>query len=150
MNILITGAGKRIGKEIAVGFAKQGANIILHYNKSKIDAENTKKNISKYSKAILIKANLEKYESVKKLFHDAKKVGKIHHLINCASVFENDDILKFNEKSWNKHLDTNAKAPAILISNFANQKLNKSENATITNILDQRVFKLTPYFFLTL
>lgn len=97
MNILITGAGKRIGKEIAVGFAKKGANIILHYNKSKIDAENTKKNISKYSKAILIKANLEKYQSVKKLFHDAKKkVGKIHHLINCASVFENDDILKFN------------------------------------------------------
>ena len=74
MNILITGAGKRIGKEIAVGFAKKGAKIILHYNKSKIDAENTKKKyISKYSKAILIKANLEKYESVKKLFHDAKK-----------------------------------------------------------------------------
>ena len=118
MNILITGAGKRIGKEIAVGFAKQGANIILHYNKSKIDAENTKKNILKYSKAILI-SEFEKYQSVKKLFNDAKKkVGKIHHLINCASVFENDDILKFNEKSWNKHLDTNAKAPAILISNF--------------------------------
>ena len=136
MNILITGASKRIGKEIAIEFAKNGANIILHYE------------ISKYSKALLIKANLEKPLEVKKLFKSAKqKVGKIHHLVNCASLFENDDILNFNEKSWDKHLNTNAKAPAILISNFARQKFNKSENLTITNILDQRVFKLTPHFF---
>ena len=91
---------------------------------------------------------LENSKSVKKLFSDAKKkLGKIHHLINCASLFENDDLLKFNEKSWNKHININAKAPAILISNFANQKLQSKDNPTITNILDQRVFKLTPYFF---
>ena len=148
MNILITGAGKRIGKEIAIEFAKNGANIILHYNTSKKEAIETKNEISKYSKALLIKANLEKSIEVKKLFQSAKKkVGKIHHLVNCASLFENDDILSFNEKSWDKHLNINAKAPAILISNFAKQKFNKSENLTITNILDQRVFKLTPHFF---
>jgi len=100
MNILITGAGKRIGKEIAINFAKLGANIILHYNNSKTEANSTKKEIDKYGKAILIKANLENSKSVKKLFSDAKKeLGKIHHLINCASLFENDDLLKFNEKS---------------------------------------------------
>lgn len=148
MNILITGASKRIGKEIAIEFAKNGANIILHYNTSKKEAIETKNEISKYSKALLIKANLEKPLEVKKLFKSAKqKVGKIHHLVNCASLFENDDILNFNEKSWDKHLNTNAKAPAILISNFAKQKFNKRENLTITNILDQRVFKLTPHFF---
>ena len=148
MNILITGAGKRIGKDIAINFAKLGVNIILHYNNSKTEANNTKKEIDKYGKAILIKANLENSKSVKKLFSDAKKkLGKIHHLINCASLFENDDLLKFNEKSWNKHININAKAPAILISNFANQKLQSKDNPTITNILDQRVFKLTPYFF---
>jgi NAD(P)-dependent dehydrogenase (short-subunit alcohol dehydrogenase family) len=148
MNILITGAGKRIGKEIAIEFAKNGANIILHYNTSKKEAIETKNEISKYSKALLIKANLEKPLEIKKLFQSAKKkVGKIHHLVNCASLFENDDILNFNEKSWDKHLNINAKAPAILISNFAKQKFNKSENLTITNILDQRVFKLTPHFF---
>ena len=103
MNILITGAGKRIGKEIAINFAKNGATIILHYNRSKKDAEKTKKEISKHSKAILIKANLENSNSVKKLFLSAKKqVGKVHHLINCASLFENDDLLKFNEKNWDK------------------------------------------------
>ena len=148
MNILITGAGKRIGKEIAINFAKNGATIILHYNRSKKDAEKTKKEISQYSKAILIKANLENSNSVKKLFLSAKKqVGKIHHLINCASLFENDDLLKFNEKNWDKHLNINAKAPIILMSHFANQKINSIDNLTITNILDQRVFKLTPHFF---
>ena len=148
MNILITGAGKRIGKEIAINFAKHGATIILHYNRSKKDAEKTKKEISQFSKAILIKANLENSNSVKKLFLSAKKkVGKIHHLINCASLFENDDLLKFNEKNWDKHLNINAKAPVILISHFANQKFSSIDNLTVTNILDQRVFKLTPHFF---
>ena len=45
MNILITGAGKRIGKEIAINFAKLGANIVLHYNNSKTEANNTKEEI---------------------------------------------------------------------------------------------------------
>ena len=67
MNILITGAGKRIGKDIAINFAKLGVNIILHYNNSKTEANNTKKEIDKYGKAILIKANLENSKSVKKL-----------------------------------------------------------------------------------
>lgn len=148
MNILITGAGKRIGKEIAKNFAKEGANIVLHYNKSKREAEKTKREISKYSKAIIIKSNLENSKSVKKLFNEAKqKFGKIHHLINCASLFENDDLIKFSEKSWDKHLNINAKAPAILMSSFSNQKFKHDDNPTITNILDQRVFKLTPYFF---
>ena len=73
MNILITGAGKRIGKEIAINFAKNGATIILHYNHSKKEAEKTKKEISRFSRAILIKANLENSKSVKKLFLTAKK-----------------------------------------------------------------------------
>ena len=136
MNILITGAGKRIGKEIAINFAKLGANIILHYNNSKTEANSTKKDIDKYGKAILIKANLENSKSVKKLFSDAKKkLGKIHHLINCASLFENDDLLKFNEKSWDKHININAKAPAILISIWSSVSAVKlvSPSASSTN-----------------
>ena len=148
MNILITGAGKRIGKEIALSFSKEGANIILHYNKSKIDAEKTAKEIKKFSKCHMIKGDLNSLRSVKNIFTTAKKkFGSVNHLINCASLFENDDLVKFNEKSWNKHLNINAKAPAILISEFSKQKMKSNENFSIINILDQRVFKLTPYFF---
>ena len=76
MNILITGAGKRIGKEIAINFAKNGATIILHYNHSKKEAEKTEKEISKYSRAVLIKANLENSNSVKKLFFNSQKKSR--------------------------------------------------------------------------
>ena len=65
-------------------------------------------------------------------------------LINNASLFENDNLKNFTSKSWNNHLDINLKAPAFLTKEFA--KNTKSKNNNIINIIDQRVFKLTPYF----
>lgn len=148
MNILITGGSKRIGKEIAINFAKQGYNIILHYNTSKKEALQTKLEINKISNCEIVKGDLRSFKSTKKIFSEAKKKFKhINHLINCASLFENDDLTKFNEKMWNNHINVNAKAPAILMSEFAKQKFQKGKNFSIINILDQRVFKLTPFFF---
>ena len=66
-------------------------------------------------------------------------------LINNASLFENDNLQNFTEKSFTKHLNINLKAPAILIQNF--KKLLKNSEGNIINIIDQRVEKLTPYFF---
>ena len=147
-NILITGASKRIGKELAINFAKKGFGIILHYNKSKKEAENTAKQINKFSKCFLIKGDLSKTKDVKSIFTKAKKNSKkIHHLINCASMFEKDDLRSFDEKKWNKHININSKAPALLISLFSKQKFAKNEKPSIINLLDQRVYKLTPYFF---
>jgi NAD(P)-dependent dehydrogenase (short-subunit alcohol dehydrogenase family) len=66
-------------------------------------------------------------------------------LINNASLFENDNLQNFSEKGFTKHLNINLKAPAILIQNF--KKLLKNSEGNIINIIDQRVEKLTPYFF---
>ena len=66
-------------------------------------------------------------------------------LINNASLFENDSLHNFTDKSFTKHLNINLKAPAILIQNF--KKLLKDSEGNIINIIDQRVEKLTPYFF---
>ena len=66
-------------------------------------------------------------------------------LINNASLFENDNLQNFTEKSFTKHLNINLKAPAILIQNF--KKLMKNSQGNIINIIDQRVEKLNPYFF---
>jgi len=66
-------------------------------------------------------------------------------LINNASLFENDNLQNFTEKSFMKHLNINLKAPAILIQNF--KKLLKKSEGNIINIIDQRVEKLTPFFF---
>ena len=66
-------------------------------------------------------------------------------LINNASIFEKDDLNNFNEKSFNKHMLVNLQAPAILTQDF--KKYLKSEKGNIINIIDQRIFKLTPFFF---
>ena len=66
-------------------------------------------------------------------------------LINNASLFENDKLENFSSKSWENHISTNLKAPAILSKEFSKNIRGKNNN--IINIIDQRVFKLTPFFF---
>jgi len=146
-NLLITGGSTRIGKEIALHFAKRGWNIIIHYFKSSSEARILKKIIEKNKvKAILIKADLKNRKQVENIFFLAKKeLGKIDCLINNAALFEKDDILNFTSKNWNDHLNINLLAPAILIKNFAKQAPKKT-SSNIINIIDQRVFKLTPIF----
>ena len=69
----------------------------------------------------------------------------INCLINNASVFENDNLINFSDKSFLKHININLKAPAILTRDFA--KIYKGKDGNIINIIDQRIEKLTPFFF---
>ena len=146
-NLLITGASTRIGREIALHFSKKGWNIAIHYFNSKSEANVLKKILEKNKvKAILIKADLKNKKQVDNIFPLAKKaIGTIDCLVNNAALFEKDDILNFTTKSWNDHLNINLLAPAILIKNFAKQAP-KNTISNIINIIDQRVFKLTPIF----
>ena len=147
-NILITGSSQRIGKELCLYFAKMGWNIAIHFNKSKKQAEVLKKEIESYGvKCIHIQGNLLNTKIIKKIITLVKKkLGNIDCIINNASIFNNDSILNFNEKSWNEHIKINLLAPATLIKEFSKIK-NLSGDKSIINILDQRIFKLTPYFF---
>jgi len=147
-NILITGASQRIGKELCLYFAKMGCNVAIHFNKSKKQANVLKKEIERYGvKCVCIQANLLNTKTIKKIIDTSNKsLGSINCIINNASIFNNDNILNFNEKSWNEHIKINLLAPAIFIKEFSKIK-NLSENKSIINILDQRIFKLTPYFF---
>ena len=69
----------------------------------------------------------------------------VNCLINNASLFENDSVKNFSIKRWNKHLNINLRAPAILIRQFS-KLVSRNIKANIINIIDQRVFKLTPFF----
>ena len=146
-NLLITGGATRIGKEIALHFSKKGWNIAIHYFKSFSKAKSLKKTIAQNSvKVALIKADLKKIQQVEKIVSIAKKkLGTIDCLINNAALFDRDDILDFTIKSWNDHLNINLLAPAILTKKFAKQA-SKKTTSNIINIIDQRVFKLTPVF----
>ena len=145
--IIITGAATRIGAAIAKKLSGPNIEIVIHYNKSKSKAEKLKKDLEKKgSKIYLLKADLNKENEVQKILKFSKsKLRYFDCLINNASIFENDKLENFTAKSWGNHLKTNLKAPALLSQGFA--KNIRSKNNNIINIIDQRVFKLTPYFF---
>ena len=145
--IIITGAATRIGAAIAKKLSGPKIEIVIHYNKSKSKAERLKKELIKDGTVVyLIKADLAKEKEVQKLIKLSKsKLKYFDCLINNASLFENDKLENFTVKSWDIHLNANLKAPALLSRGFANNI--KGKNNNIINIIDQRVFKLTPYFF---
>ena len=146
-NLLITGAATRVGKAIALHFAERGWNIALHYFRSSSKARELKKIIEQnWVKVALIKTNLKNPKQVEKIVPLAKrKLGTIDCLINNAALFEKDDIANFTTKSWNDHLNINLLAPAILAKQFAKQAPKKTVS-NIINIIDQRIFNLTPFF----
>ena len=145
--IIITGGATRIGAAIANSLANYGTIITIHYNKSKNNALKLKKELENLGSEVhLIKADLNNIDQTQKLLKIAyRKMKGMDCLINNASLFENDNLQNFTEKSFMRHLNINLKAPAILIQNF--KRLLKKSEGNIINIIDQRVEKLTPFFF---
>ena len=145
--IIITGGATRVGADIAKSLAGYDVDITVHFNKSRNSANKLKKELEDLgSKVFLIKADLNKTYQAQKLVRDAfKKMRGLDCLINNASIFENDSLINFNDKSFSKHMNVNLKAPALLIQNF--KKYVKNNHGNIINIIDQRIEKLTPYFF---
>jgi NAD(P)-dependent dehydrogenase (short-subunit alcohol dehydrogenase family) len=144
--IIITGAATRMGAAIAKKLSGLGVEIVIHYNKSKTKAVKLRKELIKNkTKVYLVKGDLSKEKDLKKIIKFAKsKMKYFDCLINNASLFENDSLKNFTSKSWEAHLDVNLKAPAYLTKEFA--KNTKGKNNNIINIIDQRIFKLTPFF----
>ena len=145
--IIITGGATRIGAAIAKSLVSYDAKIAIHFNKSKSSAFKLKKVLDELgAETYLLKADLNNFKQTNSLIKTAyKKMKGLDCLINNASIFENDNLENFSEKSFTKHININLKAPAILTQNF--NKLMKDKQGCIINIIDQRVEKLTPFFF---
>ena len=145
--IIITGGATRIGAAIAQKLSGPNKEIVIHFNKSRSKAEILRNRLVKLgAKIYLVKADLSKEKDVYKILKYSKlKMKYFDCLINNASIFENDKLSNFNSKSWENHISINLKAPAILSKEFGKNVRGKNNN--IVNIIDQRVFKLTPFFF---
>jgi len=145
--IVITGGATRIGAAIAESLVGHEVKITLHYNKSEKEVKKLKAKIENSGcEVFLIKADLSKTLQAKKIIPFAyKRMKGLDCLINNASIFEKDDLSNFNDKSFNNHININLKAPAVLTQDF--KKYLKLKKGTIINIIDQRIFKLTPFFF---
>ena len=145
--IIITGGATRIGKSIALELAGYDTQIVIHYSRSSLAAKKLKIELENLGSTVyLFKADLTNIKRTQKIiFYANRKMKGINCLINNASVFENDNLTNFSDKSFLRHININLKAPAILTRDFA--KIYKGKNGSIINIIDQRVEKLTPFFF---
>lgn len=154
---LVTGAGGRIGREIAIYLASRGYDIAVHYASSEAGALETVDLIkAQGGHAVSVQADLLDEAQSQHLV--ARSVdglgGNLTCLVNNASIFENDSIATGTRRSWDRHIESNLRAPYVLIQNFAAQAPKATTDAngepvaqcSVINMIDQRVRKLTPQF----
>ena len=100
----ITG-GKRAGQKVAEVFAMHGADLIISYNKSRKEAEETAKNAKKFGvKTFIVQADVSSRQNVKNAVGKIKKsFGKIDILVLMASIFEKTDLMSITEKDFKKN-----------------------------------------------
>jgi len=145
---LITGASRRIGRAIAVDLAAAGFAVAIHYRKSATEAEALAAEIvAAGGKARTFTADLAQTSQLARLVAEVgRDLGPVTVLINNASEFQPDSIPGLDEKTWDLHLSVNLKAPVLLAQAMATE-LPDGAQGNIINIIDQRVWNLTPDFF---
>ncbi len=144
---LITGAGRRIGRAIALTLAQAGYAVVLHAQRSRADAEKLAGEIvSAGGKARVVLADLADADAVAKLVPAAAAFGPLTLLVNNASQFDEDEIGSLERARFERTLAVNLTAPVFLAQAFAAQAPDGAD-ASIVNIVDQCVLKPTPRFF---
>jgi NAD(P)-dependent dehydrogenase (short-subunit alcohol dehydrogenase family) len=142
---LVTGGGKRIGAALVRGLAAAGWAVAVHHRATDGAAEALCAEITAAGgRAVALQAELADERAVLPLVgRAAEAVGPLGLLVNNASVFEFDDVASCDRASWDAHLDTNLRAPFVLIQRFA-AALPEGAKGLVVNILDTRVWNLTP------
>lgn len=142
---LVTGAGRRIGRAIALALAHAGYAVVLHANRSRADAERVAGEIvAAGGSAQVVLADLADASAVGRLVAAAAAFGPLTLLVNSASEFNPDEIGNLERARFEHTMAVNLTAPLLLAQAFAAQA---PQGASIVNIVDQRVLKPTPLFF---
>lgn len=144
---LVTGAGRRIGRAIALDLARQGWAVAVHYHSSGEAAAAVVAEIEAGGgRAAALGADLSREAEVADLAaRAARAVGPIGCLVNNASAFEMDTAQSATRESWDRHIEANLRAPLVLTQAFA-RALPEDAGGIVINMLDERVWNLTPYF----
>jgi NAD(P)-dependent dehydrogenase (short-subunit alcohol dehydrogenase family) len=144
---LVTGAGRRIGATIALTLARVGYSIVLHAHHSREEAERLAVAIrGAGGRASIVLADLADHEAVRGIVPAAAAFGPLTLLVNNAGEFEPDDIETLSPARFQRAIAVNLAAPLFLSQAFAAQAP-AGLDASIVNILDQRVLRPTPRFF---
>jgi NAD(P)-dependent dehydrogenase (short-subunit alcohol dehydrogenase family) len=145
---LVTGAARRLGRAIALGLAGAGFDLAVHYAGSAAEAEATAEAIRRLGRrAVTLRADLAREAEVAALLPAATASlgGPLGVLVNNASSFGRDEWDSATRESWDHHLEPNLRAPFVLAQAFA-RALPEGAEGLVLNMLDQRVWALTPHF----
>jgi NAD(P)-dependent dehydrogenase (short-subunit alcohol dehydrogenase family) len=144
---LVTGGARRIGRALSLALAEDGYAVAIHHHHSHQEAEALAAEITQAGgKAVALAADLADEAAVAELLPRATAaLGPIGCLVNNAAVFANDTVATVTRESWDLHLAVNLRAPFVLMQNFA-ARLPAQMSGVVVNLLDQRVWSLTPYF----
>ena len=155
---LVTGAGKRLGRAMALYLGERGFDVAVHYNTAREGADEVVERIRAMGQqAAAVQADLLIEDETRALIPAATEAlgGPFSVLVNSASIFEHDDFENATRESWDRAMESNLRAPFVLTQTFATQAPEPSHrgawneptaNALIINLVDQRVRKLTPFF----
>ncbi|MDB5525600.1 MAG: family oxidoreductase [Rhizobium sp.] len=145
---LVTGGAARIGAAIVRDLARHDFAIAIHTNSSTDAAELLASEIrARGGRACVVSGDLTNADDCGIMVQAAVDgIGPLGLLVNNASVFQDDSITDFSSESFDRHLAVHVKAPLILTSDFARQ-LPAGKQGLVVNMIDQRVWKLTPRFY---
>ena len=157
MRALVTGAGKRLGRAMALYLGQRGYDVAVHYATSQAEAEAVVGELRAMGRrAVAAQADLLDEAQTETLVARAAEAlgGSLCVLVNNASIFEYDTIRTGTRRSWDRAMESNLRAPFMLMQAFAAQAPKAVADANgepvaqaqIINMIDQRVAKLTPEF----
>jgi NAD(P)-dependent dehydrogenase (short-subunit alcohol dehydrogenase family) len=142
---LVTGAARRLGRVLAVTAARAGYDVVIHHHTSPRDAQETLRLVREAGREGIIAAT-DLCDPVAARTLIEASPGPLTLLVNSASVFGDDSIETFTADSLDLHWATNLRAPVLLAQAFAGA-LAKTADGLVVNIIDQRVWRLTPRNF---
>jgi NAD(P)-dependent dehydrogenase (short-subunit alcohol dehydrogenase family) len=141
---LITGAGRRIGRALALSAAQAGYDVVVHFRSSEPDADATAGDVRALGRlAKTVRADIADPAACERLILEAP--GPVTLLVNSASIFEDDRIETFALQGFDGAMAVNLRAPVLLAKAFQ-AALPAGRNGLIVNITDQRVWRLNPQF----
>jgi NAD(P)-dependent dehydrogenase (short-subunit alcohol dehydrogenase family) len=143
----VTGGAQRLGRAIVLALAQAGFDVAIHFNTSHEAAHQTSAEVQALGRrAVLLQADLSDDTQAERLVREATdQLGPVGVLVNNASRFDRDEWHDVTRESWGAHMGANLRTPFVLIQGFARALPAEAEGVVI-NMIDQRVWSLTPHF----
>ena len=143
---LVTGAGKRLGRVIALALAARGWDIVVHYRHSEDEADMTALDIEMLGRrALLLQCDLSDEAAVRTMLERTVGFGPVTCLVNNAALFEQDDASDFTVSRLDAHMHANLAAP-VLLAQALHAMTPEGTQAVVINLLDQKLYNFNPDF----